>query len=111
MSVFVWDVNKLTYNSKVTRDKWNVVISDSLSLVSLLKTASKVDLSDKTIFRMRHKFLLVLEDLIGDNLFSDVIVCDETYMYLGVRTKSWTIFITRGFGCMHYKRRKKLSIY
>ena len=80
MSVFVWDVNKLTYNSKVTRDKWNVVISDSLSLVSLLKTASKVDLSDKTIFRMRHKFLLVLEDLIADNLLSGVIECDETYI-------------------------------
>lgn len=80
LSVFVWDVNQLTYHSKVSRDKWNIVICDTLSLVSLLKTAAKVDLSENTVFRMRHKFLLVLEDLVESNVLSGVIECDETYI-------------------------------
>ena len=80
MSVFVWDVNKLTYNSKVSMDKWQVLIHDTLCLVPLLKTAAKLDLSENTVFRMRHKFLLVLEDLVEDDVLSGVIECDETYI-------------------------------
>ena len=67
-------------NSKASRDKWIIVIFDTLSLVSLLKTAAKVDLSENTIFRMIHKFLLVLEELIAENILPGVIECDETHV-------------------------------
>lgn len=79
-SVFVWDVNKLTYNSKVGSDKWDIVIRDTMSLVPLLETASRTDLSERTIFRMRHKFLLVLESIIQTQQLSGVIECDETFV-------------------------------
>ncbi|HZJ86820.1 MAG TPA: IS1595 family transposase [Erysipelothrix sp.] len=80
MSVFVWDVNKLTYNSKVSMDKWHILIHDTLCLLPLLKTSANLNLSENTVFRMRHKFLLVLEDLIEDDVLSGVIECDETYI-------------------------------
>ena len=79
-SVFVWDVNRLTYHSKVHIDKWNIVIRDTLSIVPLLETAANTDLTERTVFRMRHKFLLLLETMIQDNLLVGVIECDETYV-------------------------------
>lgn len=79
-SVFVWDINRLTYNSRVQQDKWNILIQDTLSLEPLLVTARKTDLSERTIFRMRHKFLLLLEKLISTSELDGVIECDETFV-------------------------------
>lgn len=52
-AVFVWDTGKLTHWSKAPYDKWMMLIVDTLNCVSLLKSAAKLNLSERTIFRMR----------------------------------------------------------
>lgn len=78
--VFVWDVNKLTYRSQVKRDKWILVLIDTLNLVPLLKTASHVNLSEPTVFHMRHKFLRCFEELLKNESLEGVIECDDTFV-------------------------------
>lgn len=35
---------------------------------------------EENVFRIRHKFLLLLEDVLGDSLLSGVIESDETFV-------------------------------
>lgn len=78
--VFVWDVNKLTYWSKVSFSKWIDLIQDTLSLVPIRKTAAKLDVSQNTVFEMRHKLLCALELVMDQEVLSEVIEADDTYV-------------------------------
>ena len=64
----------------MNQDKWNILIQDTLSLEPLLVTARKTDLSERTMFRMKHKFLLLLEKLVSTSELDGVIECDETFV-------------------------------
>lgn len=59
---FVVDHGQLTYYSHQSQDKWNDLIIDTIAGKSLLSTAAKLDVDEKTVFRMRHKFLKFLEE-------------------------------------------------
>lgn len=78
----------MRYNSKVSSDKWNIVISDTLSLIPIKDTISKTDKSVQTVFNMRHKFLFVLELLVSENTLNGIIECDETFVLESNKAKS-----------------------
>lgn len=59
---FVVDHGQLTYYSHQSQYKWNDLIIDTIAGKSLLSTAAKLDVDEKTVFRMRHKFLRFLEE-------------------------------------------------
>lgn len=59
---FVIDHGQLTFYSHQPQDKWNDLIIHTLQGDSLLKTAAEIDVSEMTVFRMRHKFLRFLQE-------------------------------------------------
>ena len=69
-------------NSHQSEETWELVIKDTLDNVSIAKTAEKTDLSEHTIFNMRHKILMGMEQL-GDLypvVFSNVTEIDDTFV-------------------------------
>ena len=61
---FVQTRGKLRYNFHQSEEHWSILIVDTLNAVPLLETAAKLDCIVDTVFHMRHRFLLLLEQLI-----------------------------------------------
>ena len=58
-----------------------MVILDTLNAVPLLQTAAQIDCSVDAVFNMRHKFLLLLDQLLfeQDEVMEGIVEIDETY--------------------------------
>lgn len=61
---FVCDHGQLTYYSHQSQAKWNDLIIETQNGNSLLKTAAKIDVHESTVFRMRHKYLHFIEEMV-----------------------------------------------
>lgn len=59
---FVIDRGQLTFYSHQDQGKWNELISDTLAGVSLKETAAKINVNERNVFNMRHKFLISLAE-------------------------------------------------
>lgn len=80
---FVYDRNTITMNSKLDKSVFYEIVIDTLELVPLADTAARLDLSIKTVFYNRHKFLAYLEEYLNneeDNILKGTIEIDETYV-------------------------------
>lgn len=60
---FTIDYGQLTHYSHQTQAAWNDFIVDTFHGNPLTHTAAKINISESTAFRMRHKFLHALEKL------------------------------------------------
>lgn len=58
---FVIDHGQLTYYSHQSQDKWNDLILKTQNGQSIIATAKDINVSESTAFRMRHKYLHMLE--------------------------------------------------
>jgi transposase-like protein len=69
-------------NSHVGETVWKQVIRDTVEGISLDKTANSLDLHHSTVFNMRHKILVCLENEISSSPVTLDGVCelDETYV-------------------------------
>lgn len=61
---FTYDTKQLTSNSQQPTESWIVVLEDTLSLASLDSTAEKIGVCHSTAFRMRHKLLVYMEEVV-----------------------------------------------
>ncbi len=63
------------------------MIVDTLNAVPLLETAAKRGCIVDTVFHMRHRFLLLLEQLIYEQplVLEGIIEIDQTYVYDGYK--------------------------
>lgn len=79
---FVTTTNTVLSGSHFDIDVWKKVLSDTLSGVPIDKTSERLGISHKSIFEMRHKIMLVLENFQEDEptVVEDVIEADETYV-------------------------------
>lgn len=77
---FVFDHGQLTYYSHQSQAKWNTVIEDAVARVGMRKTAKKINVSEPTAFRMRHKLLHALESATEDASIGNVTEADEKYI-------------------------------
>ena len=77
---FVTASDRLNYNSHQGEESWSIVIVDTLNAIPLHETASQIDCSLDTMFHMRHKLLLLLEQLIyqQDEVMEGIVEIDET---------------------------------
>lgn len=84
---FVQTKGKLRYNSHMSEEQWAIVMLDTLNGVPLLETAAKLDCVVDTTFQMRHKFLLLLEQLMDEQplTLEGLIEMDETYINDGFK--------------------------
>ena len=78
---------KLRYNSHQSEAQWSILIVDTLNAIPLVKTAAELDVSTETVFHMRHKFLLLLEQLLYEQpiTLEGIIEMDETYINDGFK--------------------------
>ena len=69
-------------NSRQSEETWESVIKDTLDNVSIAKTAEKTGLSERTIFNMRHKILIGIEQMheLNPVVFSNVTEIDDTFV-------------------------------
>lgn len=117
MHKFVQTKGKLRYNSQKTEEQWSILILDTLNAVPLIQTAATIDCAVDTVFHMRHKFLLLLEQLIYDQslILEGVIEMDETYINDGYKgNKHLTHRKARKHGERAHKRglsEEKLCIF
>ena len=84
---FVTTSNTLLSGSHYSSEVWRMVLTDTLMGVSLDKTRDKLALLDirishTSLFFMRHKIMLALEDLqeVSPAMVEDVVEADETYV-------------------------------
>lgn len=79
---FVTTCGRLNYNSQQSEEHWSMVILDTLNAISLHETAAQIDCSEDTVFHMRHKFLLLLEQLLFEQgeVMEGIVEIDETYL-------------------------------
>ena len=87
---FVSTRGKLSYNSQQSEEHWSMVILDTLNAIPLEQTAAILDRCIPTVFNMRHKFLLLLEQLLfeQDEVMEGIVEIDETYVpdsYKGIK--------------------------
>jgi len=87
---FVSTRGKLNYNSKQSEEHLSMVILDTLYVIPLDQTASILDRCIPTVFNMRHKFLLLLEQFLfeQDEMMEEILEIDETYIpdsYKGIK--------------------------
>lgn len=84
---FVHTKGKLRYNSHMSEEQWAIAILDTLKVVPLLETAAKLDCVIDTAFHLRHKFLLLLEQLMVEQSLTleGLIEMDETYINDGFK--------------------------
>lgn len=61
---FTEDHGQLTWYSQQSQAKWNDLIVDTQSGNSIEYTAAKLDVNPSTAFRMRHKYLNFVEQLV-----------------------------------------------
>jgi transposase-like protein len=79
---FVTTTNTVLSGSHFGISIWKAVLSDTLSGISIDKTAERLEISHKSVFEMRHKIMLALENLEEDvpSVVEDVVEADETYV-------------------------------
>lgn len=79
---FTDTTNTVSYNSHYGEAVWNQVTRDTLEGQSLDKTAEKLGLSHQTVFNMRHKILMALEqeETRNPTKLGGVSELDETYV-------------------------------
>ena len=77
---FTYDAGKITAYSHQSEDKWAVFIEDTLSLKTLDQCAEHISVCHTTAFFMRQKLLAFLEKAVQDDMLSDLIEADETYV-------------------------------
>ncbi len=87
---FVVSRRKLSYYSQQTSDVWATVILDTLNAVPMHTTAADINRCSVTVFNMRHKFLMLLEQRIEeqDGFMDGIVEIDATYIpdsYKGVK--------------------------
>ena len=76
---FTYDTKQLTSNSHQPMESWIVVLEDTLSLASLNSTAEKIGVCHSTAFRMRHKLLVYMEEVVtSSSPLEALIEADET---------------------------------
>ena len=78
--IFTYNSHTITMYSKIERSMFKKIVLDTLSFVSVKKTAADLDLSVPCIFENRHKILCALEVLLdSENMkLSGTIEIDET---------------------------------
>lgn len=77
---FVTTCGRLNYNSQQTEERCSIVIADILNVIPLHATAAQIDCSEEdTVFHMRHKFLLLLEQLLFEQseVMEGIVEIDE----------------------------------
>jgi len=86
---FVWDSHTITANLKISRDEFLEICLDTLGLVPIKETAARLDRSVQCVFENRHKFLIVLEEILKeeDQKLSGTIEFDGTYVLESVKGK------------------------
>ena len=84
---FVSTTKSAIQGSHASPTVWRQVISDTVSGVSIDKTAKSLDLHHETVFNMRHKILYCLERAIIENPteMSGVCETDTTYVLESVK--------------------------
>ena len=76
-----YDACTIMSNLKISKDQFIEICRDTLNLVSIVETASRLDLSVTTVHLNRHKFLSVLEEILESEnaTLSGTVEIDETY--------------------------------
>lgn len=79
---FVTTCGRLNYNSQQSEASWSIVIVDTLNAIPLHETAAEIDCAVDTVFHMRHKFLLLLEQVLFEQgeVMEGIVEIDETYL-------------------------------
>jgi transposase-like protein len=79
---FVETTNTVMYHSHSGEAVWKQVLSDTIEGVPIAETASCMEISESTAFRMRHKILLSLESEEGrePTVLGGVCELDDTYV-------------------------------
>jgi transposase-like protein len=79
---FVTTCGRLNYNSQQSEASWSIVIVDTLNAIPLHETAAEMDCAVDTVFHMRHKFLLLLEQVLFEQgeVMEGIVEIDETYL-------------------------------
>lgn len=74
--------NTLLCMSHYGLETWRQVLADTIDGISLDKTSKRMGISHKTLFYMRHKIMLALEDYLHEvpAAVGDVAEADETYV-------------------------------
>lgn len=75
----VIDYGQLTYYSHQDSSKWDQLIEDTFTQVSIENTAGKLNISTYTVWRMRMKLLHASEILMREEKLADEIEMDEKY--------------------------------
>ena len=93
MHKFVQTKGKLRYNSHKTEEQWSILILNTLNAIPLEQAAATLDCAIDTVFHMRHKFLLFLEQLIYEQptTLEGLIELDETVINDGFKGIKRTI--------------------
>ena len=94
---FVATSNSVMRGSHFDRDTWKEVIEDTFKGFSIEFTADNLGLSHPTVFYMRHKILLALEQLEKENptMLKNVQEFDETYVLESMKGKKFDEDATR----------------
>ena len=73
---------RLNYNSHQSEASWSIVLVDTLNAIPFHETAAQIDCSEDTVFHIRHKFLLLLEQLLfeQEDTMDGIVEIDETYL-------------------------------
>ncbi len=77
---FVADTGQLTFYSHQEFSAWKILLKDTLNTVGLRETALKIGVHFVTVFRMRHKFLRFLEEILVNESVGNVAEVDEKYI-------------------------------
>jgi len=80
--VFIWDSHTITANLKIGRDEFMEICMDTLALIPIKVTAAKLDRSVTCVFENRHKFLVLLEEILKEESteLSGTVEIDGTYL-------------------------------
>lgn len=78
---FVYNSKTITSNIKIDKSIFYEIVMDTLEVVAINKTAARLDISPKTVFYNRHKFLAYIEEYLRteSNVLSGTIEIDEAY--------------------------------
>lgn len=77
---FVIDHGQLTYYSHQDESLWDQLIIDTFSQAPIIKSASNMEISPSTVWRMRMKLLHMIEKLTSNTILSNEIELDEKYV-------------------------------
>ena len=84
---FTYDSHTITSHLKIEQSVFLEICMDTLCMVPIKQTASKLNVSVHCVFTNRHKFLCLLEQILDaeDIQMSDIIEGDEKYVHESVK--------------------------